>query len=252
MTQPSAVELSYAPRAVLPLRIDPRTKLLGLFVVNSIAYSSGSLTAQAFAAALVAALLAQHRDRRAVTAFAVTYLLSAVAYLVLPVVASGWFTGMLVVFGFWIARFAVTLGYFAYFVLTTGVGELNASLAALRVPRLLSVPIAVVIRFIPTVIDELRAIFDAMRLRGIATGPISVAAHPVRTARHVMLPLLASTSRIADELSAAALIRGLGRAERPTTVTCLRFGLGDAALIVALLLLVAFAAMPEGTPWLTL
>ncbi|KAB1662660.1 energy-coupling factor transporter transmembrane component T [Pseudoclavibacter sp. CFCC 13611] len=229
--------------------LDPRTKLLALFLINTIAYGTGSLLAQFLAAVAVALLLATLRDRKPLAIYAITYAVSTALYLALPHLITGWLPALLVAVGFWVARFAITIGYFAYFLLSTGPSELTAALATLRVPRLISVPLAVVLRFVPTVIDELRAIVDAMRLRGLASSASALALHPISTTQHVLLPLLASTSRIADELSASALIRGLGRPERPTTVVRLRFGLADAGMLVFLGVLVAVSVMNVGVSW---
>ncbi|KAB1660446.1 energy-coupling factor transporter transmembrane protein EcfT [Pseudoclavibacter sp. CFCC 13796] len=229
--------------------MDPRTKLLALFVLNTIAYGTSSLLAQLLAAAVVALLLASLSSRRPLIIYVIAYLVSAALYLGLPLVATGWLTAAIVAIGFWAARFSITLGYFAYFLISTGPSELNAGLAALRLPRMISVPLAVVLRFVPTVIDELRAIMDAMRLRGIASSPIALALHPMRTTQHVLLPLLASTSRIADELSASALIRGLGRPERPTSIVRLRFGIVDVIMLLVLIVLCVASVLRLGLSW---
>lgn len=65
--------------------------------------------------------------------------------------------------------------------------------------------------------------------------------HPLRTIEYLLVPMLASCSRIADDLAASALVRGLGAATRPTPLGVVRFGWRDAIAGVALLGVVALA-----------
>ena len=71
--------------------------------------------------------------------------------------------------------------------------------------------------------------------------------HPLDGIEKLVVPVLAASARSADELSAAALIRGLGSGGRPTIVDRLRFGAADAVLLV---LAAALAAQPVWGRWL--
>jgi energy-coupling factor transport system permease protein len=92
------------------------------------------------------------------------------------------------------------------------------------------------LRFLPTIIAEARAVYDAMRLRGIG-GWGGMLRHPVLSIERFTVPLIASSLRVADDLSAAALLRGLGSATRPTAMHPPRLGVADlaAVLVVAAL-----------------
>ena len=93
------------------------------------------------------------------------------------------------------------------------------------------IPLSVMFRFFPVVIDEMRGIVEAMKLRGYQKPWL----HPIRTAEYIVVPLLSAVARIADELAAAALIRGLGAPGRPTQLSTRRFGMWDAVMILAIL-----------------
>ncbi|VEG29970.1 hypothetical protein [Actinomyces howellii] len=58
--------------------------------------------------------------------------------------------------------------------------------------------------------------------------------HPLRFLEHLLVPFLASCTRVADEMSAAATLRGLGSTTRPTSLTRLRLGLPDLVWALAL------------------
>ena len=64
-----------------------------------------------------------------------------------------------------------------------------------------------------------------------------------------MVPVLAASARSADDLSAAALIRGLGGGGRPTVVDRLRFGSADAVLLALSAAMVALALLPVPGVW---
>ena len=50
---------------------------------------------------------------------------------------------------------------------TTKVSEFIAAMERMRMPVQITIPLAVMFRFIPTIGEESRAINDAMRMRGI-------------------------------------------------------------------------------------
>lgn len=116
----------------------------------------------------------------------------------------------------------------AYWMLaTTTASELIASLQRMRVPLAVTVPIAVMFRFFPVVVDEQRSINDAMRMRGVRFGGGKVS----QMLEYRVVPLMTNSVRIADELTQSALTRGLGYADRRTSIARIGFRLTDAVLL---------------------
>ena len=69
---------------------------------------------------------------------------------------------------------------------------------------------------------------DAMRMRDVAPTVKSLLTHPARTVECIYVPMMMSALKVADELSAAAVTRGL---ENPKPRTCLQeihFSIADA------------------------
>ena len=122
----------------------------------------------------------------------------------------------------------------------------------MHTPDWLTIPVAVVVRFLPVLVEEAKAIVEAMALRGLRPGAVGVLAHPLRYGQYVLLPLVSSAVRIGDELSASALIRGLGGpsgAPAPSSATALRFTAADALLLLCVAgLLVLRLVSPEVRP----
>ena len=69
---------------------------------------------------------------------------------------------------------------------------------------------------------EAVAIREAMEMRGVDLGIRGVLRHPLVIAERFLVPLLSSIARVADDLAASSVIRGLGGPTRPTSLTQLR------------------------------
>lgn len=115
---------------------------------------------------------------------------------------------------------------------TTTAGRFLASMERLRVPKTLSIPFAVILRFFPAVKEEWHSITEAMKLRGIGLSFGGVLLHPLRTMEYILVPLLSCSVQIGDELSAASVARGLGMKRKRTTVYDVRLCLWDDLLLV--------------------
>lgn len=106
-------------------------------------------------------------------------------------------------------RFIPCLMAAQMFVRTTTISQLMAAVQRMHMPYGVAIPFAVVIRFFPTFREEHKNIKMAMKMRGIRY-----------SLEHILVPMLHSALNISDELSAAALSRGLG-AEKERTHVCL-------------------------------
>ncbi len=116
-------------------------------------------------------------------------------------------------------------------------GVLVATLRRMRVPQMLVISIAVLFRFMPTVFTEFRAIRDAQKFRGIGVSVWGLAAHPLKSAEYILVPMLIRTAKVSDELSASALTRGADTSGVNSTYRMVRFGSRDGVLVGAALLL---------------
>jgi energy-coupling factor transport system permease protein len=102
---------------------------------------------------------------------------------------------------------------------TTNVSELLAAAVWMRIPRKIYIPMAVMCRYFPVVREDWRYIRGAMKLRGIYLSPKGFFIKPAMTVECLYVPLMMSASKAADELSAAAVSRGI---ENPQGRTCFR------------------------------
>nr|WP_277628433.1 energy-coupling factor transporter transmembrane component T [Arsenicicoccus dermatophilus] len=128
----------------------------------------------------------------------------------------------------YVARYGVAVAVAAHLFATTSPTALHAALRAVRVPRTVAVPLVVMVRFVPVVLVEASAVGDALRLRGLA-GPGAVLRHPMLMIERFMVPMIAASLRAGDDLSSAALLRGLGSRTDPVPLHPPRFTRVDAA-----------------------
>lgn len=98
----------------------------------------------------------------------------------------------------------------------TEVSEFVAVMWKLRLPQTAIIPLSVVFRYFPTIKEEWTSIRAAMKMRGIHV-----------SLEHIMVPLLMSAVNVSEELSAAALCRGLDSPEPHTSLVQVRFRFSD-------------------------
>ena len=107
------------------------------------------------------------------------------------------------------ARRLVVAVIMAYPVAKAPTGKLIASLDRLRVPRTATISLAVLFRFMPTVSMEYSAIRSAQRYREIGTSWKDFIVKPYKIFEYTLVPLLIRTTKVADELTASAEVRGM-------------------------------------------
>ena len=220
-------------------RLDPRTKLLALLVLNALVMrASPTSTLLAVQLLAVLALLCEVSGTTAArTGFGClvcdAFSLGSPLFVV-------WLEGMgaprgvVLVIGtcsaiaFWFARFFAGFGLALYVYRTTRIGQMKAALRAVHLPRVFVDALAVAFRVIPTVSAEAVAIREAMSMRGVDLGLRGVARHPLVIAERFLVPLLSSIARVADDLAASSVVRGLGSTTRPTSLSALRATRWDA------------------------
>lgn len=120
-------------------------------------------------------------------------------------------------------RFLPSILMAAYLMTTTTVSEFTAAMQRMHVSEKIITPLSVMFRFFPTVADEAASIGCAMRMRDIRMGGSNMA----KSVEYRMVPLMACCVKIGEELSAAALTRGLGGTVKRTNICKIGFRVQD-------------------------
>ncbi|MCC8150017.1 MAG: energy-coupling factor transporter transmembrane protein EcfT [Lachnospiraceae bacterium] len=94
----------------------------------------------------------------------------------------------------------------------TEVSEFVAVMWKLKLPQTAIIPLSVIFRYFPAIKEEWTSIRAAMKMRGIHV-----------SMEHIMVPLLMSAVNVSEELSAAALCRGLDHPGIHTSLVQVKF-----------------------------
>ena len=210
------------------MKLDPRTKLFMVFVVSLIVMMSATtpfLWAIRLSITLIPIILMILEKKYS---SALKFLLAYSAALVLMFYflsehSEGLIASLLIGYCGIVVQFMPALITAWYVVRTTKIGEFMSCMQKMHVPDGIAVSLAVVMRFFPTIKEEYSSINDAMRMRGVMLGGGNV----LRMFEFRMIPLLFSCVNIGEELSAAAITRGLGGDVKRSSVIELKLGVAD-------------------------
>lgn len=219
------------------LYLDPRTKLFLILLCVLSAMFAPNLYFQ-FALVAVIGLLAALCGKwqyalRGILAYA---LICAFTVWCMGVMTGTWRTMFVAFLG--LIHKVYACGMLAGLVIsTTKVGEFLSAMTRLHVPKKLTIPIAVMLRYLPTIREDWHYIRDAMRLRDVSPTLWGFLKAPALTVNCIYVPLLTAASKAADELSIASVTRGI---ENPKPRTCLINIRMQAADFLVLVLFAAF------------
>lgn len=119
----------------------------------------------------------------------------------------------------------------AFLIRTTKVSAFLAAFSRLHLPKGFTIALSVTLRYFPTMAEEWNYIKDAMALRGIAASFTGFLRHPVKTMEYVYVPMLVSASKISDEITQAAITRGIDHAGRRSCMEKVCFSIHDALIV---------------------
>ncbi len=139
-------------------------------------------------------------------------------------------------------RMATMLNVILPLAFSCRVQSLLTALKSLRLPFCLYLPAAVMIRFIPTFLHDVKQVSETLRIRGWRMTPWNAFRHPVLLIRLVFTPLLFRSLKTSEELGIAAELKGLGYGEGMRPYRKLVWKASDTWLLVAACL-VAVAAV---------
>lgn len=109
-------------------------------------------------------------------------------------------------------------------VSTISLRKFIVGLRRLHVPQRLIIPVSVTLRYFPAIREEIGYIRDAMRLRNV---------HGIEKAEALIVPLMISATETAEELSAAAVTRGIEDPAPKTSMIRLSMGALDWIYLIA-------------------
>ena len=201
-----------------PLHLDPRTKLFLILLCVLSAMFAPNLYFQFVLVALIGFLAALcGKGQYALRGILAYGLICAFTVWCMGVLTGTWRTMFVAFLG--LIHKVYACGMLAGLVIsTTKVGEFLSAMTRLHVPKKLTIPLAVMLRYLPTIREDWHFIKDAMRLRDVSPTLWGFLKAPAMTVNCIYVPLLTAASKAADELSIASVTRGI---ENPKPRTCL-------------------------------
>lgn len=228
------------------IHFDPRTKIMLLFLCVLCTMFAPSLNYELYLVILVAVFGFLLKKYRYVLLGLLTYI---AIYLVTRLsITNGSGVGQAVFLAFFgLVNKVYPCGFMAGIMIsTTKTGEFMAALYRIHMPDSFVIPFAVMLRYLPAVKEDWRYIRDAMRMRDISPSLKGILKNPVMTAECLYVPLMMAASNTADELSIAAVTRGIENPNPRTCLTKIRFSIQDALVIFLLLIYFALGLLWKG------
>ena len=222
------------------LLLDPRTKLLMLVTITTLMFSTSNEGIMNIIKPILSLIpfvliLSEKRFKTAekyLLLYILCFLLERIAFTSLHGLPSFLIMAVASI----MTRFAPGIMMGAYLISSTSVSEFIGAMERMHVTEKIIIPLSVIFRFFPTISEEYQSIRDAMKMRGIRLG----SGNPLLMIEYQIVPLMISIVKIGDELSAAALTRGLGAPVKRTNICKIGFHAQD--IIMILLCVLCFIA----------
>lgn len=213
------------------LPLDPRTKLLMLFMIATFVLGgAGGNRMDVFVIILTIIpflLLLLNGEYTTALVYAVLYISGILADVYLIPITSGAVKFLTLAYSGIFRRVlpGIMMGFVA--LTSTTVSEFVAGMERMHITDKITIPLSVMFRFFPTVGEEFTAINRAMAMRGIKGTSAGIG----KNIEYRFIPMMTCSVKIGEELSAAALTRGLGSPVRRTNICRIGFHIQDYLLI---------------------
>ena len=205
------------------LRFDPRTELLLLVLANIVAFTQHSvwveITWVVFLLLLIVACGCQKSAGKLAIAFGICLALQYYVFPNGPKILASSFT----IIVSYARKIFPCLIVGTMVLQKTPVRELMVALRKWHIPQGLIIPLSVTVRYFPALKEETGYIRDAMKLRNI---------HGVQKIECLLVPIMISATT-AEELSAAAVTRGIENPAPKTSMIEMKFGVQDFLCLAA-------------------
>ena len=211
----------------MKLKLDPRTKLLILILVNVVVFFSPDIATEWICIGSIAAvLLAMGAYRQCARGLVIYFCMMTALWLC--ALFPGFLSAVVSMVVMVLRKVMLTVFFASGLIATTKVSELICAMQKMRMPKSIIIPFAVTVRFFPTAKEEYACIRDAMRLRGIQMNTRNIFARPLTVLECIIVPMMLRCANIAEELSAAAVTRGIDSKNKRTSMTELTLRASDA------------------------
>lgn len=198
--------------------IDPRTVLLLLVFANVITFFQSSIWIELGWICFLDLMMLFARKYKLAVQWMLSFgILLLLQYIFLPAVPKA-VAAIFVILVNYSRRMFPCLMVGAFMIKSISLRRFILAMRKMHIPQKMIIPISVTIRYFPAIREETNYIKDAIRLRNIKNADKLEA---------MIVPLMISATATAEELSAAAVTRGIENPVKKTSVIKLEFRFVD-------------------------
>lgn len=209
------------------IHFDFRTKFLFLIEMNILIFMLKGTTNEIITILYCSAILMIDRKTIFVIKTDIVFSIMFAIEALLKFYNSSSFFISLIIFVTVILRKFIPLFMIGKMIFSTKVGEFIACMYKLKMPKDFIIAISVIFRYFPTILEEWQSIIISMKMRGIGLSFFNIIAHPLKSIEYMLVPLLINQIKIGEELSQAALCRGLDNDKGHTSLIQVKMKLHD-------------------------
>ena len=210
------------------IKLNPLTEIILLISVSIISFTNENIKIDILILVIIAMISScTGLIKTSIKALSIFAILQSIKYFIFPILpdtVSAHF-GLLVIH----APKLIPIFLIGQIIIrTNSIRSIMYALKRLHLPESLIIPLAISIRYFPSLREERILISDAIKIRGV-TG--------LKKIRLGLIPLIVTASNTADELAQAITVRGIENPARKTFVDDARFHIWDGIMIVLCILM---------------
>ncbi len=212
-------------------KLDPRTKIIILVIISFMVFNEAPIYVSGILVLIPFICLFFSNYKKAAVIYVVLYVAAKYIQIFLLPNSTGIISIILVTFSYTSSRMLPVLIMGYYTIASTKVSEFISAMEKSNVPKDIIIPLSVVFRYIPSIIEEIKSITNAMKMRGFGL-TVKSFKNPLKLIEFYMVPILISAVKTSDELSAASLTRGLSNPKKRTHLVDTEFSKLDYSLLL--------------------
>ena len=217
---------------------DPRTKLFVLAISSVFVFMNKSIVIECLLTLIPLLLLLFAKKFRVALKYGLIFTCLLLIQFLIIVRLPLTIGGVIYMFDVYIRKMIPCFMLGSYLINTTKVSTFLAALSQMQLPKGLTIALSITLRYFPTMKEEWNYIRDAMALRGIIVSPTEFVFHPLRIMEYVYVPMLVSASKISDEITQAAITRGIDHIKRRSCMERVEFSYIDAGLLAIYIIII--------------
>lgn len=201
------------------LNMDPRTELILIFVANIVAFTNSSIYIEAAIIVAISVLLLLCGCKKTSANWIIFFgVLLGIQYYLIPVMPT-FLAVMFSILAVYARKLLPCMMIGSLIIKTVPVRLIILSLRKWHIPQKIIIPLSITIRYFPAIKEEMTHIKQAMKMRGVKG--------VVKKIECMYVPMLISAANTAEELSAAAITRGIENPSPKTSAVDIRFRIQD-------------------------